>query len=366
MINYNLIKDVLIERIGLNQLPSDFGVQLTTDLTTSNSGLYFENSHPLLGAKVLYQFTPQHIINMDEGVMKNEAFSTWIKGLISAGTINTIQRWANEKNIERSAKNIIENQTLYEDGYADRFTENKGRFAAIKINTPNAQNTLLRVHNVGLRLVDPATVTLYLYKTGNGTPVGSVEVNHTGTGMETFNVEWDLKGRSQYYIGVDEIELEAQGVQLFISSIFYDSVFITSSTRHTHNCKFQPIYLSSRFEEYLPVYTSEYIGLNLDYSVLTDYTSFIVSNISKFYYPCMLGVAMKTLELYNYNPNTNVTRGTLTYSREQMQFDLFGDGDASLNVRYKKAIEAVKLKFDNLDPVTMSRSGRKIRLGNVG
>lgn len=206
---------------------------LSTSLTNSESGLYFQQVHPLLTltnilniapdfnnmaeldiATVAYKktgvyqendiisyngsyyralknnATPDSIGKSDEFWEETSPFSLWLEEKTKGSIIRAINRFCNEKMSEGTTKSLIENKALFENTgrVVDKVT-NKNDIVGFEIVPVRSKGVTVKINKIGLHFTKPGKYILYLMHSSSMEPVRVIELEKKTGSFEWFTID---------------------------------------------------------------------------------------------------------------------------------------------------------------------------------
>lgn len=254
MIRLSEIQEKLIHLVGW--LP-DYG---TTDLTISPSllesetGMYFQQVHPLItltnlsciapdfknvsyevyeegkvyevGDTVSYDGKAYKALIPSQGATPDvsttqwvvtDPFSEWLRTKTAASIQKAVLRFCNEKAASGLYKVLCENRTLFDGTARIADTEqNRNRFVGFEIVPVRSKGVTTKINRIGLQFTEPGAYKIYLFHSSSKTPIRIIEVfKNYGNTMEWFTmpdlylpyVSDDIDAGGSWYIGYLQSEL---------------------------------------------------------------------------------------------------------------------------------------------------------------
>lgn len=226
MIRANDIQEKLLHLIGWqqNQNTNDFSV--ADYMTTSESGLYFQQCHPLMTLQNINSISPDfkneiyqnfsefkpyekgNVILYNEilykaklaslGVVptseigdeyweKTNPFSEWLENKTKASIIKAILRYCNDKISKGTYKTICENKTLFDGtGRIIDTIENKHKLVGFEIVPIRAKGVTTKINKIGLQFTQQGEYTIYIMHSSMNTPVKILKFNK----IRKSSIEW--------------------------------------------------------------------------------------------------------------------------------------------------------------------------------
>lgn len=225
IMQFKKIQDALLHVIGWRQDIYNSGeFKLSDNITTSESGLYFQDIHPLLTLQNLYSIAPDFNSYVCATYNKNtkykvgdtikyngnvykcitdntncppienaqawacvDMFSEWLENKTKASIQKAITRYCNEKIAQGTYKTLCENRTLFDGtGRLIDVIKNRKNLVGFEIVPIRAKGVTTKINKIGLQFTEPGEYTLYLMHSGMDAPVKIIKLNKTRKN----SIEW--------------------------------------------------------------------------------------------------------------------------------------------------------------------------------
>lgn len=224
MVRANDIQEKLLHLIGWEQNYDTSDLKISDALTVSESGLYFQQIHPLLtlqnmsciapdfknitfpeynsekeyskGNVVDYQGTQYKALQKAQGKqpdieseywVETNLFSEWLESKTKASIQKAIARYCNEKTVEGTYKTLCENRTLFDGtGRLVDVVKNRKNLVGFEIVPVRAKGVTTKINKIGLQFTEPGEYTLYLMHSSMDAPVKIIKLNK----IRKNSVEW--------------------------------------------------------------------------------------------------------------------------------------------------------------------------------
>lgn len=222
------IQEKLLHLIGWEQNYDTTDFKIAEELTTSESGIYFQQIHPLLTLQNLASMAPDfksvihpyysadvsyfkgNIVSHESKLYKctkqslgNEPsatseywaetnpFSEWLEGKTKAGIQKAITRYCNEKAAHGAFKPLCENRTLFDGtGRLADVVKNRNCIVGFEIIPIRAKGVTTKINKIGLQFTEPGNYKLYLMHSSSDTPVKVINLTKTTkNGVQWFQVD---------------------------------------------------------------------------------------------------------------------------------------------------------------------------------
>lgn len=224
MVRANDIQDKLLHLIGWEQNYDTSDLKISDALTVSESGLYFQQIHPLLTLQNMACIAPDfknivfsdydseteylkgNIVKYDGKLYKalqnaldkqpdieseywveTNPFSEWLESKTKASIQKAIVRYCNEKIAKGTYKTLCENRTLFDGtGRLVDVVKNKKNLVGFEIVPVRAKGVTTKINKIGLQFTMPGEYTLYLMHSSMEAPVKTITLNK----LRKNSIEW--------------------------------------------------------------------------------------------------------------------------------------------------------------------------------
>ena len=215
MVRANDIQEKLLRLIGWEQNYDTSDLKISDALTVSESGLYFQQIHPLLtlqnmsciapdfnnitfpeynsekeyskGNVVDYQGTRYKALQKAQGKqpdieseywVETNLFSEWLESKTKASIQKAIARYCNEKTAEGTNKPLCESRTLFDGtGRLVDTVKNKKNLVGFEIIPVRAKGVTTKINKICLQFTKAGEYTLYLMHSSMDAPVKIIKLN---------------------------------------------------------------------------------------------------------------------------------------------------------------------------------------------
>ena len=242
-----IIKDLneqLLHLVGWQQSYDTSEVKLSDNLTQSESGMYFQQVHPLLTLPNLMSIAPdfkntnfpEHDANSsykegvvvtledkyyksikdvpvnteitnDEYWIETNLFSEWLEDKTKASIIKLINKFINMKLADKASKSLIENKTLFDGtGRLTNLATNRDRFVGFEVDTVRSKGVTVKINKIGLQFTRPGKYKVYILHSSCDTPVYSFEFEK----LKSNSIEW-FKPKEDILLPYESQEIDAGG-----------------------------------------------------------------------------------------------------------------------------------------------------------
>lgn len=244
MIRIKDLNEQLLHLVGWQQSYDTSEVKLSDNLTQSESGMYFQQVHPLLTLPNLMSIAPdfkntnfpEHDANSSykEGVVvtledkyyksikdvpvnieitnnefwiETNLFSEWLEDKTKASIIKLINKFINMKLADKASKSLIENKTLFDGtGRLTNLATNRNRFVGFEVDTVRSKGVTVKINKIGLQFTRPGKYKVYILHSSCDTPIYSFEFEK----LKSNSIEW-FKPKEDILLPYESQEIDAGG-----------------------------------------------------------------------------------------------------------------------------------------------------------
>ena len=227
MVRANDIQEKLIHLIGWQQNYDTTDLKISEALTQSESGLYFQQVHPLLTLETLSCIAPDfkniqfpaydaaeeysvgNVVSYNEVLYKalqkssgkqpdteseywveTNPFSEWLETKTKASIQKAINRYCTEKIAQGTYKTLCETKTLFNGtGRLVDTIKNKKNLVGFEIVPIRSKGVTTEINKVGLQFTKAGLYKLYLMHSSSEQPIKTIELTKTkDNSLEWFTV----------------------------------------------------------------------------------------------------------------------------------------------------------------------------------
>ena len=387
MIRISAIQEALLHLVGWEQ-SFDPQQQIDAGLTETESGLTFQQAHPMVtlenivatmpeqymfrypdwdkdtqyskGAKVSHQSkvwesTANNNLNNtpadgSEYWKPYDFTSEWLTRLTRSAIAKTVQTFLQQKSLLRESKNLLERRSLFDGaGRLNNTIENGQRLVGMEIVPAYSMGVTTKLERIGLQMTGATgTVTLYIFHSSHVAPFHTITFNVTkGDGT----MEWKdlndiylpyLGDTGAWYVVYNQADLP-EGMEAVNVTKDWSREPCGTCNRGSLDAwraltKFimiSPFRVKSleTFAEFPEmwdiednVYTNTHnYGINMEVSVGCDLTDFIIRQRAIFATCLQRQLAVDVLRTMAMNPEVRVNRNQSNASREEMLYEIDGN-----------------------------------------
>lgn len=407
MIRITEIQDALIHLVGWEQSYDPQG-QIADTMTESESGLTFQQAHPMctleniraiMPEQFMYQYPAYNALTVyakgakvskDGKVWESTAddnegnapaddseywteydfTSVWVERLTRSAIAKTVQTFLQMKSLLRESKNLLERRSLFDGaGRINNTIENGQRLVGMEIVPAYSMGITTKLERIGLQMIGATgKVTLYVFHSSQVDPFYTIEFNVVkGNG----SMEWKdlqdvylpyLGDTGAWYVVYNQADLPAGMEAVNVTKDWSREPCGTCNRGNLEAWRELTKYLMvspfrvpalETFAEFPEmwdiednVYTNTYnYGLNMVLSVGCDLTDFIIKQRAIFATCLQRQLAVDVLRTLAMNPNVRVNRNQSNASREDLLYEVDGNPQGRATGLGKELREA----YDALD-----------------
>lgn len=434
MIRINDLQEKLLHLVGWEQNYDTTDLKISETLTESESGIYFQQVHPLITLDNLSSIAPDfknivypayseeteykkgNIVSSNGSIYKalqdcegtdvtdedywveTNPFSEWLEKKTKASIQKAIMRFINDKMAKRATKAILENRTLFDGtGRIVDTIKNKKNFVGFEIVPIRSNGITTKINKIGLQFTEPGEYTIYIMHSSCDEPVYTIKLNK----IRKNSTEWfkldniflpyesirnDAGG--SWYICYSQLELP-KGSQAIRKNRDWSKGPCNACSRSEYEVwkiwskyiEVHPFYVNSELTEYFNdtitmwdiennqyTYDTNY-GINLDISIMCDFTDFIISQRELFQDVISKQLAIDILREFAYNANVRTNRHSINASRVDILYEIDGDSasmkKSGLSYQLEQTFKAIELNTEGLDRICMPCANNGIKYRTI-
>lgn len=415
MIRIADIQDKMLHLVGWKQSYDLSDIMLSSNLTQTESGMYFQQIHPLLTLDNLRSIAPDfqnynwqvhdvnkayksgEVVRVDDSLYKaiqdvpaetdildseywseTNPFSEWLEEKTKASIVKLVNKFINMKLADKATKSLIENKILFDGtGRLTNKIENRNKLVGFEIDTVRSKGVTVKIDKVGLQMTEPGSYTLYIFHSSNPEPIYTLTFEKT----KANSLEW-FKPKDDILLPYESANTDAGGSWYLVykqselpenaQAIYKDRDWSTGPCKACSRSEFLAYQAWSRYIEVHPFYISEdeefdpeimnftydkNYGINLEVSAYCDLTDFIIKQRAMFQDVLSKQVAIDFLREFAYNPNVRTNRHSINASKLDILTELDGDANSmrqsGLSYELDIALKALSISTQGLDRVCL-------------
>ena len=415
MIRIADIQDKMLHLVGWKQSYDLSDIMLSSNLTQTESGMYFQQIHPLLTLDNLRSIAPDfqnfnwrvhdanktyksgEVVRVDDSLYKaiqdvpaetdildseywseTNPFSEWLEEKTKASIVKLVNKFINVKLADKATKSLIENKILFDGtGRLTNKIENRNKLVGFEIDTVRSKGVTVKIDKIGLQMTEPGSYTLYIFHSSNPEPIYTLTFEKT----KANSLEW-FKPKDDILLPYESANTDAGGSWYLVykqselpenaQAIYKDRDWSTGPCKACSRSEFLAYKAWSRYIEIHPFYISEdeefdpeimnftydkNYGINLEVSAYCDLTDFIIKQRAMFQDVLSKQVAIDFLREFAYNPNVRTNRHSINASKLDILVELDGDSNSmrqsGLSYELDIALKALSISTQGLDRVCL-------------
>lgn len=415
MIRIADIQDKMLHLVGWKQSYDLTDIMLSSNLTQTESGMYFQQIHPLLTLDNLRSIAPDfqnfnwqvhdvnkayksgEVVRIDDSLYKaiqdvpeetdildseywteTNPFSEWLEEKTKASIVKLVNKFINTKLADKATKSLIENKILFDGtGRLTNKIENRNKLVGFEIDTVRSKGVTVKIDKIGLQMTEPGSYTLYIFHSSNPEPIYTLTFEKT----KANSLEW-FKPKEDILLPYESANTDAGGSWYLVykqselpenaQAIYKDRDWSTGPCKACSRSEFLAYQAWSRYIEVHPFYISEdeefdpetmnftydkNYGINLEVSAYCDLTDFIIKQRAMFQDVLAKQVAIDFLREFAYNPNVRTNRHSINASKLDILTELDGDSNSmrqsGLSYELDIALKALSISTQGLDRVCL-------------
>lgn len=415
MIRIADIQDKMLHLVGWKQSYDLSDIMLSSNITQTESGMYFQQIHPLLTLDNLRSIAPDfqnynwqvhdvnkaykygEVVRVDDSLYKalqnvpaetdildtdywseTNPFSEWLEEKTKASIVKLVNKFINTKLADKATKSLIENKILFDGtGRLTNKIENRNKLVGFEIDTVRSKGVTVKIDKIGLQMTEPGSYTLYIFHSSNPEPIYTLTFEKT----KANSLEW-FKPKEDILLPYESANTDAGGSWYLVykqselpenaQAIYKDIDWSTGPCKACSRSEFLAYQAWSRYIEVHPFYISEdeefdpeimnftydkNYGINLEVSAYCDLTDFIIKQRAMFQDVLSKQVAIDFLREFAYNPNVRTNRHSINASKLDILTELDGDANSmrqsGLSYELDIALKALSISTQGLDRVCL-------------
>lgn len=398
------------------------------ELTQSDSGLYFQDAHPLLTLRAMQGIMPKDYVysryevgktyskgtvvaygedlyrsvadnNTGHSILEEDywelyhSLTEYLTKLTDSGIKAVVQRFINEKVIGLETRNIVDRRTLFDGtGRIENRTPNNGRIVGFEIAPIRANGATMKLERIGMQFAgNTGKVKVYLFHSSRREPIWVKEFDYTAskgtyqwfdlpeTYLPYFSTELNAGG--SWYLVYSQAELP-----YYMESVNFGRDWSREPCGTCNKGDLNVYRAMGKWVQLSPFYVAEdnwdgllwdisentytngdNYGLNLQFSLGCDLTDTIISMRSEFANVIQKQVASNALKALAMNPEVEVNRVQFNADRNDILFETEGNGQGirGLKGELERSFKALHLDTKGLDPMCLSCHNGGVRIGSI-
>lgn len=400
-----------------------------TALATSESDLYYQEANPLLTLRALRGVMPKdladrypayeqgRVYNKDVKVNSNgkvylslkdnndqdlvntqywaeyDVLEDYLMSLTERGIKKVITKVVNEKIIGLETKNLVDRRVLFDGaGRKEARTENRGNLVGFEITPTRTFGVTTTLNKVGVQMYgNTGEFTLYLFHSSQPEPIATktISIAKSNGAFVWVDLNWvlpyingEINAGGSWYVVYNQAALPD-----YMESINFGRDWSREPCGTCNKGDIQLYRLMQRFVTLSPFYAvvgdwdgnlwdigdniytpADNYGLNFMFTMACDVTETLIAEKFQFANLIQLQVASEALREIATNPEVAVNRTQSNVDRNNILFEVFGDGQNVRGIQGElaRAYKALAIDLKGLDPICMTCKNGGIRYGTIG
>ena len=427
MIRINDIQNALLHLVGWEQ-SFDPQHQIDDTLTETESGLYFQQAHPMVTLEnirammpedYMYQYAAWNVNteyrkdakvshsskvwisleNHNEGNAPADGSEYWkeydfmsdyLRRMTLQNIAQVIQMFLTKKSLQRESKSLLERMVFFDGaGRINNTIASNGNLVGFEITPVRSLGVTAKISRVGLQMTGAVgKVKLYLFSSDERDPIQTKEVTIAkGNGsMEWFDLsDWYMSGSGCYYLCYNQDDLPEGMEAINVARDWSREPCGTCNRGNLEAWRELTKYLQvapfrikalETFEEFPElwdiednIYTNTHnYGLNVEVSVGCDLSDFIIKQRDIFATCVQKQMAATIIRTLAMNPEVRVNRRQSNSSREDLLYEVDGNpqGRATgLGKELNDAYDALDLDTRGIDRICLTCKPTRVKYTHV-
>lgn len=371
MYNAATLKSDLIGLVGWRQ-NADSGGTMLTGLTTSSSGLWFNDAHPLLTFDNIESLAPK---------FSSFNLTTWLTQKTESGILRAVEDWIQSKFEVRTAKSLLESARLFDvSNRVSDLDSNDSKLVGLEIVSPRVRGVKSKIERIGLQFSQAQTITIKLFRSGTATALQTVNVAYTPA-LDVYweTVNWEMDGHGTYYLAYEQSAVSGQSVNGVID-YSYPGYYLANRVTRDYAIGFPvgkyigvtPFENPGSFSSLDPSQNAYNVGsnygLNIEFHAQCDYTDFISRHSDILKGLIQKRVAMDMLRELALNPSSRVNRHESNVDAATLLYEIDGDSQGrkgGISFAYENELKAARMDENQVDRICAPCRKRSVRYGSV-
>lgn len=399
-----------------------------TALSQSESGLYYQEANSLLTLRALRGVMPKDIADrypayeVGQTYGKDDKVSSdgkvylslrsendqpldnalywaefseledYLMSITERGIKKAIIKVVNEKIVNFESKNLVDRRALFDGaGRKEARTINRGNLVGFEITPFRTQGITTTLNKVGIQMFgNTGDVKLYLFHSSQPEPIATktITITKSNGSFMWADLDWvlpyvnnEINAGGSWYVVYNQAALPD-----YMESINFGRDWSREPCGTCNKGDLQLYRLMQRYVTLSPFYAvvgdwdetlwdiadniytpADNYGLNFMFSMACDVTEALIAERFQFANLIQLQVASEALREIATNPEVAVNRTQSNVDRNNILFEVYGDGQAvkGLEGELTRAYKAIAVDLKGLDPLCMTCRNGGIRYGTI-
>lgn len=321
-------------------------------------------------------------------------FSDYLATLTEGAIGQAVQRFVTEKQLNKETRNLLELRTFFDGtGNLNDTIRNTGKLCGFEINNVRSNGVTTKIEKVGLQFTGNVDLTLYLFHSSDNRPVKTFDISYTGNGRFQWFIlnecfmpyKAENNAGGSWFLCYNQNDLPEGVRAVNFRRDWSREPCGTCNRGSLENWRELTKYIMvTPFEVHAPTTFKEYpemwdldermnpntlnFGMNCSVSVMCDLTDIIIEQRHIFANVIQLQTAYSILRLMALNPEVRVNRNQTNINRNELLYELDGDGGkraSGIGAELDKAYKALRIDTQNLDRICLACNNGGVRYRTV-
>lgn len=351
--------------LGWKQHDDTNDFQISTPLTVSETGEYYQSKHPAMALDII-----------KAQIKESKDISAYLTEKVSDSVVEMFNDVIQKRQLNKNGKTLLDSAILLnKQGWLNDLIVNQNRFVGFQIRLKAATGLKMKINEIGFQFRSAEDFTLYLFHTSKAEPIDTFQVTTSGGS----GWKWQVENVILHSMKTAEFQggafvLGYYQEDLTDMAINYSNFDFNKGECGTCNSRYRGVWEAvNRYYHIFPIYVPEgsfekgemfdtskaffipnqSFGLNLKLTTECDLTQFFIDNRFMFKNLLSLKVVHKILYDMKFSTQTN-------YIEEDLKMmiirDLEGDKETNyLNIsqQYDREMKAVKFNTGGINSLCL-------------
>ena len=170
----NIVQNCMNSLLGWRNSSDTQTTQITdTTLLTTNSGLYFNDFHPLITTG-----------NIENSILETDNLETYLRLKVNQGISKVFAKLSIRKKEMASAKTLLNSSAMFDGvGRMNNTIVSESRFTGFRMSLKESYGVEVIIDKLGLQFNSPQTgLNIYVYHTSKNEQIQTISATTTFTG----------------------------------------------------------------------------------------------------------------------------------------------------------------------------------------
>lgn len=384
---------------GWKQNRNPSGMQIT-DMLTSDSGLWFNDIHPMLtysnieclidddseyvypafdaskldyaignlvsdGGSLFRRIAVSAVSKPTSDTLYWEAYdhaTAWLREKTEGAIGDVISDWKTLRATTLGARNLLGNGRLFTNIMIGDPYVLSNKVVGHYFSLPYSSGLKTSINKIATHFTEAQVLTLKLFKFGNLYPIQTISLNYTTPNQEQWHdITLNLESDSKYYLVYDETAISGVPVTSHFGGTWSMGKYVKvtgfkadQGFNETWDTDFNDWTNESNF------------GLNFDFNVTCDPTDFLIEQKILFADCLYYRMGVNMLKEMAYNAGVKISRHTrnMEWNKNEILFAIEGNPDGHKNgvvYEYNRRLNTLNVDLSGMDRVCQGCVKQKVR-----